>query len=106
TDTIGLVIPDIRNPFFPELVRGVEDVTKTLNYSVFLCNTDGNKDREMEYLKLMEEKNVDGIIYTNSYSRTSQVFENIVKNRNIPTVLLDRELKNMHFGGVYIDNEE
>ncbi|MHB8062649.1 MAG: LacI family DNA-binding transcriptional regulator, partial [Ruminiclostridium sp.] len=45
TSTIGLVIPDITNPFFPLMARGVEDYAQANGYSVFLCNTDGDSNR-------------------------------------------------------------
>ncbi|MBM4761246.1 LacI family DNA-binding transcriptional regulator [Bacillus sp. B15-48] len=101
TSTIGLIIPDIRNPFFPELVRGVEDFSKKSNYTVFLCNTDGDIEREKEYFNLMKEKSVDGVIYTYAHGG----FEEILNN-NIPIVLLDRGLDENQFSGVCIDNEK
>lgn len=62
THTLGLVIPDIVNPFFPEIARGVEDVASEHGYTVFLCNTNWNMDKENVYLKALQEKRVDGII--------------------------------------------
>ncbi|MEH7014840.1 LacI family DNA-binding transcriptional regulator, partial [Neobacillus niacini] len=90
TNTIGLIIPDIRNPFFPELVRGVEDLVNQHAYNVFLCNTDGDPKRELDYISLMKEKNVDGIIFTYSHAETVQQLEEIVIDKKIPVVLLDR----------------
>lgn len=106
TSTIGLVIPDIRNPFFPELVRGVEDFCKTKKYSVFLCNTDGDQKREKEYLNLLKEKNVDGIIYTYAYVGASKRLEDFIDKSKIPIVLLDRGDVANSFSGVYIDNKK
>jgi LacI family transcriptional regulator len=105
TSTIGLIIPDIRNPFFPELVRGVEDFSKRNNYNVFLCNTDGDIDREIEYLNLMKEKNVDGIVYTYAYGGLDDQFKKNLHNK-IPIVLLDRRKDDHQFSGVYIDDEK
>jgi len=106
TNTIGLIIPDIRNPFFPELVRGVEDLANQHAYNVFLCNTDGDPKRELEYVSLMKEKNVDGIIFTYSCADTIHQLEEIVKERNIPLVLLDRGVDDQKFSGVSIHNEK
>ncbi|MBS4206695.1 LacI family DNA-binding transcriptional regulator [Bacillus sp. FJAT-50079] len=106
TNTIGLIIPDIRNPFFPELVRGAEDVAKQSNYNIFLCNTDGDKASETEYIQLMQEKSVDGIIFTHSYATLSKQIEALANQHNTPIVLLDRGLDDDQFSGVYIDNEK
>ena len=104
TYSIGLVIPDIRNPFFPELVRGVEDVANASQYTVFLCNTDSSHRKETDYLAIMREKNVDGIIFTGPQELQSEEFyESITKNKT-PLILLDRGQEIKNFGGVYIDN--
>ena len=50
TFTIALVIPDIRNPFFPELARGVEDYANQAGYHVVLCNSDNNPKKESTYI--------------------------------------------------------
>ena len=60
--SIGLIIPDINNPFYPELARGVEDTAKKYGHSILLCNNDRNKEKEREYIDILIEKNVDGII--------------------------------------------
>lgn len=106
TNTIGLIIPDIRNPFFPELVRGVEDVANQAKYSVFLCNTDGSINRETKALRLMEEKNVDGIVFTSSHATTGHPLQEFVHKHKTPVVLLDRGLDDEKFSGVYTDNEK
>ena len=59
---VGFVIPDITNPFFSEVVRGVQDAAMKANYSVLLCNTDGQADQEKAALEMMATQGVDGII--------------------------------------------
>src|SRR5579875_3197009 len=66
TGSIGLLISDIANPFFPDVVRGVEDVARAHGYSVILCNTDENADKERLYLDVLLEKRVDGFVVTPS----------------------------------------
>ncbi|WP_040978460.1 LacI family DNA-binding transcriptional regulator [Oceanobacillus jeddahense] len=106
TATLGLIIPDIQNPFFPELVRGVEDFANENEYSVILCNTDGDLNRERKYLDLMKEKNVDGIIYTYAFAELSKPLKGFLEENNIPMVLLDRAEPNSKMSGVYVDNEK
>lgn len=82
---IGLIVPDITNPFFPELARAVEDVSMIYGYKVLLGNSDGNAEKEQNYLDLFNQKYVDGIIMTSQTSMT-----NITLNTNTPIVILDR----------------
>ena len=62
TRTIGLVVPDITNPFFPEIARGVQDVARCEDHSVFLCNTDESPEEELQALHSLAAQPVDGII--------------------------------------------
>lgn len=61
---IGLLIPDITNPYYPELARGVEDAAFQVGYNVFLCNNDRNEAKERDYVNYLLSKNVDGILMT------------------------------------------
>lgn len=62
TTTLGLVIPDIGNPAFAEVTRGVEDTARELGYNVFLCNTDQNPDREEAAILALADQRVSGIL--------------------------------------------
>jgi LacI family transcriptional regulator len=66
TATIGLVVPDIANPFFSEIARGVEDKAYAAGYSVFLCSTYEDPHRERDVLNSLEEKLVDGLLLCSS----------------------------------------
>ena len=54
TQSIGLIIPDISNPFYPEIVKGVEDGAEQNGYNIFLCNTNYKKDKQYQYMRLLE----------------------------------------------------
>ncbi len=62
TMTIGVVLPDIANPFFSRAIRGCEDFLNQAGYSIFLCNTDEDLEKEQEYLALLLDRRVDGVI--------------------------------------------
>lgn len=62
TKTIGLILPSIFNPFYPALARGVEDLAHNMGYTLILCNTDRDVNREKEYLDMLISKGVDGIV--------------------------------------------
>jgi LacI family transcriptional regulator len=65
--TVGLVVGDITNPFFPEVARGVSDAAQAHGYNVFLCNTDGHPQQELHILQSLADHAVDGIILYPSY---------------------------------------
>jgi DNA-binding LacI/PurR family transcriptional regulator len=73
--SIGLIIPDITNPYYPELARGVEDSAKKAGFTVFLCNADRNVSKENEYLDALINKNVDGIILVKPQMETNKLCE-------------------------------
>lgn len=83
---IALLVPDIMNPFFPELARAVEDVTNKHNYTLVLCNTDQNDQKELEYIRSLEQKSIDGIIIV-----SSSLSDKLIKNINIPIIAVDRK---------------
>ncbi|MGE5591190.1 MAG: LacI family DNA-binding transcriptional regulator [Bacillota bacterium] len=61
--TLGVVLPDISNPFFPQVVRGLEDAAHASGYNVILCNSDLDTVKEIEYFEVLRQKRVDGLIY-------------------------------------------
>jgi LacI family transcriptional regulator len=105
TKTIGLVIPDIANPFFPELARGAEDKASEVGYSIIYCNTDDDLEKEEKYINMLAEKMVDGIVFTQSAKRTGEVSP--IDRGTIPVVLIDRDMESSNVKGkVLVDNLE
>lgn len=100
---LGLIVPDITNPFFAEVVRGVESVALRENYQIFLCNTDGNVLREEKALKSFYEHHVDGIISVAPRMEEADLEKYF---KSIPFVIADRPLniKNYEANLVYADN--
>ena len=104
TKSLGLIIPDITNPFFPQLVRGVEDFANKSGYHLFLCNSDRSIDKEKGYINAFVEKSVDGVILTSNISETS-LHHRVLKQHHIPFVLLDRYVDgSVYDSGVFLDN--
>jgi len=66
TLSVGMIIPRITDPFFPEVVLGVENVARQHGYSIFLCNANGDPQQELEYAEVLGGKQVDGIILCGS----------------------------------------
>ncbi|NMM61598.1 LacI family transcriptional regulator [Clostridium sp. P21] len=104
TSTIGIIIPDISSQFYPEIVRGAEDVANIYNYNIMLCNTDLDPEKEMEYLKVLKEKMVDGVLYMSNSLEDNIV--DLIKNLQIPMVLVETTSKEGNIPSVTIDNEK
>lgn len=100
TNYIGLIVPDIMNPFFPELARAVEDTALTYGYTVVLCNSDGNIEKERHYLDSLKQKYIAGFIITTS-SLEAHHYENLA----LPIVALDRMI-NKSIATVFSNNKE
>jgi len=103
THSIGLIIPDISNPFFPQVASGVEDGAREKGYSVFLCNTNYESDQEARYLQLLIEKRVDGIILASGCQASDTI--NPLLMGSIPIVSLCTRFENVKNSFVVIDNE-
>ena len=103
THSIGLIIPDITNPFFPEVARGVEDYANKEGYHVVLCNSDNDLDKEVSYIGMLQEKMVDGIIFTSSSLR-NKISKEFIKLQ-IPVITVDRDITGMRAQGkITVDN--
>lgn len=101
--TIGLIIPDILNPFFPELARAVEDSANDIGYSVILCNTDNNISKESQYFDMLINKQVDGVIIS-SYATTPDALIKVI-NKGMPVVLIDNEFEGYDIPTVTSNNK-
>lgn len=87
TNYIVLIVPDIHNPFFPELARAVEDIALTYDYTVILCNSDEDAQKELAYLESLKEQYVAGFIIT-----TSALEHQFYQTLDVPIVALDRKM--------------
>jgi DNA-binding LacI/PurR family transcriptional regulator len=101
---IGLIISDIQNPFFTSVVRAIEDSAQQQGFSIILCNTDEDPQKEKFYLDLMYDENVSGIIMCPA-RETSALFANYSPD-SIPVVTLDRRLHNVDTDSILLDNVE
>ena len=103
TNTIGLIVSDIRNPFFTSMSRAVEDTAYEQGFSLVLCNTDENPEKEAIYLNLMQDQNVAGVIFSPTrYTATNFAAANV----SFPTVIVDRLLDGIDVDVVILDNAD
>jgi LacI family transcriptional regulator len=98
--TVGVIIPDINNPFFGEIVAGITDASSENEYNIFLCVSGWDPKSEKEYFNTLRQKRVDGIILKSVVK--SEEYENI----NSPLMIIERYSKRSHeYDSVEVDNE-
>lgn len=102
TATIGVVVPDIENPHFGELVRSVEDQAFDAGYRVLVCNTDENAEKQRAYLEALIDERVLGVIISPSDPGGEQITQ--LLDLGIPVVACDREVEDARADAVLADN--
>jgi LacI family transcriptional regulator len=90
TKTVGIVIPDITNPFFPQIIRGAESVFWSRDYSLLTFNTDDDLERERRVLEFLRSRQVDGVILIIAPNRGDVSHIRRTLDAGIPVVCLDR----------------
>lgn len=103
TDTIGLIVSDIRNPFFTEVSRAVEDVAYRHQMRVILGNADENPDKEALYLELMHDEKVSGVILSPTLPTLARFRR---QDYPFPVVLIDRCDRETVADAVVLDNRD
>ena len=92
TCTIGVIVPDISNEFFPEILKGIDNVAHENHYNIFLCNTNNDSSLEKEAVNMLVSKDVDGIIFIGVAN--SQILQS--DDISVPIVLVDRKIGNAY----------
>lgn len=100
--SIGLVVLDVRNPFFAEVARGTEEAAGDHGLSVLFANSDENLDREKNLLVLFEEQRVAGILVSPLSSELQEITR--IRDRGTPVVLVDRKSRDKSFSSVSVDD--
>ena len=85
--TVGLIVPDIANPFFTDVARGVEDVVSAAGAMVIVCNSDNDSEKEERYMTMLAEQQVLGVLHVPLGKPSAAVSR--FHDRGIPVVLLD-----------------
>ncbi|PWH15764.1 MAG: LacI family transcriptional regulator [Anaerolineae bacterium] len=93
TKTAGLLISDVSNPFYPDVILGVEEIAFAEDYSIFLCNTNYDLERGLKLVQSLVDKSVDGILFMSS-SMSLEMVQEAVENQ-IHAVVLDWEDNNL-----------
>lgn len=107
TQTLGVIVADISNPFFAGVIRGIADACKASGYTAIVLSTDEKLAAERSAIGVLMDKQVDGIIVSSAAVRPDEI-DHITEamGRGIPVVLLDRTVKGLDLDAVVIDNRE
>ena len=103
TRTVGLILPDILNPFFPQLVHAIERSAIHAGYRLLLCHTDSLESLERECLEDLVARRVEGVIYMRGTAAPNPVLERLAEE-HFPLVVLDEEVPGLVAPGVYAMN--
>lgn len=101
TNVVGVIIPNITNPFFPVIVKGAEDYLRKQNYLIMLGNSDFDLKMEKKLFNTLKAKNVDGLLFVGSGGRTPFI-DNLENRKKI--VFVDRIYENIEKNYVIVDN--
>jgi LacI family transcriptional regulator len=102
--TVGVLIPDLTNPFYPPIVRGVEDELSAGSYVALVANTDGDFAKERRVLETLRERQVDGLIVMTAKRKHPLIVE--IAETGLPIVLVSRDVDGLNVSGVMLDDEE
>ena len=102
TLVLGIIISDITNPFFTAMVRGVEDAAQEAGYSVILANADEDLEKESRYVEVAVAEQMAGVVLSPASSTQTRL--DILTERNIPVVTIDRRIRGAQFDSVTINN--
>ncbi len=100
--SVGMLVADIANPWFPELVRGAEDVLWAQQINLVLCNTDYRPEKEAAYLRDLLDKRVDGLIFASTAASSEAIPR--LQEEGVPLVMLNRRHATVATDYVGMDN--
>ena len=106
SNTIEVIVPDISNRSFCEVIKGISSVADNQGLKIILCDTDENPKKEVQFLETLKQQRPKGIIITpiSDSNEFNSQYLNLLEGIGIPIVLVDRDVKYSNFDGVFIDN--
>lgn len=106
TNTIGVIVPDITNSYFGEIIKGISEIAEKNNLNIILFNTDNYLEKEIRALNVLKEQRIKGIIMTPGFGeeKFNDDYIKTISNLNIPIVLVSADVKFTKLNGVFVDN--
>jgi len=103
TFTIGVLIPDLTNPLFPPIIRGIQDTAEAAGYTLITSNTDDDAQKETDALRMMQGRSIEGVIIATA-RREDPIVEQCIAN-DIPFVLVNRTVDRDGVNAVILDED-
>ncbi|GGH82449.1 DNA-binding LacI/PurR family transcriptional regulator [Pullulanibacillus pueri] len=104
TNVIGIILSNLKNPYWSSVLEGVEDTCHKLGYSLMICNSDEDPNKEKHYIEEFQRRQVDGIVI-NPTVRNMEMYEELVKSK-YPFVVVNRKIPNLVVKNVVVDNNQ
>lgn len=101
THTVGAIVANILNPFSTSVIRGIEDTLKEAGFNLILCNADDDPDKERDYVNMLVDKQIDGLII-NTTGCNNELIAQV--NQNIPVILIDRKAPDIDIDTITVDS--
>lgn len=102
SNLLGVLIPDIQNPFYVEVLRGIEDIAYANKYALIMCNFSQDETKQRLYLDILESESIDGLIAAPTSEHDPAVVELVKKG--LPIVCVDRGLMDVDVDVVMVEN--
>lgn len=106
TNTIGVIVPDITNTYFGEIIKGISEIAEKNNLNIILFNTENYLEKEIRALNLLKEQRIKGIIMTPGFGeeKFNETYIKTIDNLNVPIILVSADIKFTKLNGVFVDN--
>ncbi|AGF55414.1 LacI family DNA-binding transcriptional regulator [Clostridium saccharoperbutylacetonicum] len=106
TNTIGIIVPDITNTYFGEIIKGVSEIAEKSNLNIILFNTDNYLEKEIRAINLLKEQRIKGIIMTPGFGeeKFNETYLKTITSLNVPIILVSADIKFTQLNGVFVDN--
>ncbi|SFD00681.1 LacI family DNA-binding transcriptional regulator [Clostridium uliginosum] len=106
TNIIGVIVPDITNSYFGEIIKGISEICEKNNLDIILFNTNDCLDKELKSLRVAKEQRLKGVVMTPAFGEADFTTKYIktIENLNIPIVLVSADIKFIKLNGVFVDN--
>ncbi len=102
TNVIGIVLSNLQNPFWSQVLEGAEDICRNSGYNLMICNSNDDPKLEEEFIEDLKSKQVDGII-VNPTMKNKSLYQQLVDNK-YPMVAINRKIEGIHINTITVDN--
>lgn len=106
TNTVGVIVPDITNAYFGEIIQGISHVAEANDLNIIFYNTDNNLQKEIKALNILKEQRIKGVIMTPGFGaeKANELYKTTIEGLNFPIILVAADIKGTNLSGVFVDN--